>query len=85
MSTTCYLFKGFAFYSSSGYNEFMNTLRIGERISELRKALGLSGEELGKRAGLTQGFISAVERGAKSPSMTTLTALANALDRKSVV
>ena len=49
------------------------------RLAALRKELGLSGEALAKHANLTQGFISALERGEKSPSIETAGALANAL------
>ena len=50
-----------------------------DRLAKLRKQNGTSGEELGKRSGLTQGFISALERGAKTPSIETLAILARTL------
>jgi transcriptional regulator with XRE-family HTH domain len=51
-----------------------------ERLIELRKKNNYSGAELGKRTNLTQGFISALERGTKAPSLETLGILANALN-----
>jgi len=49
------------------------------RLAALRKKNGISGEALAKFVNLTQGFISALERGEKSPSIETVVALANAL------
>jgi transcriptional regulator with XRE-family HTH domain len=51
-----------------------------DRIAQLRKKLGYSGEKLGKLAGLTQGFISAIERGIKDPSVNTLAVIAETLN-----
>jgi transcriptional regulator with XRE-family HTH domain len=53
---------------------------FGNRIRELRKARGLSQEELSHRAGLDYRYIGGVERGERNPSLISITRLANALD-----
>ena len=53
---------------------------VGERARELRLALGLSLERLATEAGLSLGMVSKIENGQTSPSLSTLTALANAAD-----
>lgn len=47
-------------------------MEIGEKLRELRIQRGLTQEELGDRCELSKGFISQVERGQVSPSVTTL-------------
>jgi len=42
---------------------------IGDRIRELRTNLGLSGKNLGDMVGITQSYISALERGEREPSL----------------
>jgi SOS-response transcriptional repressor LexA len=58
--------------------------RVGEstggRIRRLRKQLGLTQEELAERAGINQGYLSAVERGKSLPHKRKIDALAIALD-----
>ncbi len=51
---------------------------IGERVRELRLGLGLTMERLANEAGLSLGMLSKIENGQTSPSLTSLTALANA-------
>lgn len=53
--------------------------RVGGTIRRLRKAAGLTMVELAERAGLSQPFLSQIERGAAAPSLTTLYALAEVL------
>jgi transcriptional regulator with XRE-family HTH domain len=53
---------------------------IGAELHRLRQSSGLSLRDLGKRAGLTPGFLSLVERGECSLSLTSLFALSRALD-----
>ena len=53
---------------------------IGSALRELRKGRELSLATVASRAGLTKGFLSQVERGAKDPSISTLVRLARALD-----
>jgi transcriptional regulator with XRE-family HTH domain len=55
---------------------------IGERLSMLRQAKGLTQEELASRADLTKGFISQVERNLTSLSVESLLAILDALDEK---
>lgn len=55
---------------------------IGQRIKELRSQGDLTLEEVAKRSGCTPGFLSQVERSKAVPSVTTLYAIAEALDVK---
>ena len=48
------------------------SMKIGDRIRDLRKRYGLTQEELADRAELTKGFISQLERDMTSPSIATL-------------
>lgn len=53
---------------------------LKDRIRELRKARGWTQEELAARAGMTQGVITNLERGARdNPTQETLDKLAGAL------
>lgn len=52
---------------------------LGARLRSRRKALGLTMQQLADEAGLTIGFISQVERGISSPSLSSLTSLARVL------
>ena len=49
------------------------------KIKSLRKAAGLTQDELGKKAGLPQSHICRLENGEHSPSFTTLEKIARAL------
>ena len=53
--------------------------RIGVTIRALREKSGLSMRELARRAGISQPFLSQIERGASAPSMVTTYRLAEAL------
>lgn len=53
---------------------------IGAKLRQRRKGLGLTLEAVAKAAGVTTGFVSQVERNITSPSLASLTALAEALD-----
>ncbi|MFZ5436934.1 MAG: cupin domain-containing protein [Bacillota bacterium] len=53
---------------------------IGQRIRKLRQEKRLALEELGSRAGLSKSFISEVERGIASLTITSLQKIAEALD-----
>jgi transcriptional regulator with XRE-family HTH domain len=53
---------------------------LGERIRIIRKANGLTQEELGEKAGLSYKFVGEIERGQVNPSLDTLVAIAKALD-----
>lgn len=54
---------------------------MGERIRELRHALGLSMQELADRSGIgSKGHVSNIERGLVRPNVQTLAQLAAGLD-----
>jgi transcriptional regulator with XRE-family HTH domain len=52
---------------------------LGERIRERRKALGISQEQLGERAGLHRTYVGQVERGDVNVTVRTLLAVADGL------
>lgn len=56
----------------------MADLNIGEKIKLLRHLKGFRQEDLAKKTGLTQSYISNIEKGAE-PSIKTLSKIANAL------
>ncbi len=53
---------------------------LGGKLRARRVALGLTLEAVAKKARVTTGFVSQVERNITSPSLLSLTALAEALD-----
>lgn len=55
---------------------------FGRRLRELRQKYGVTQEQLSVSTGLTEGYISNMERGLKVPSLTTVLRLAVALDCK---
>ena len=58
----------------------MNIEKIGEQISVLRKAKGLTQNELGERLGISFQAVSKWERGETLPDITILPDLANILE-----
>jgi transcriptional regulator with XRE-family HTH domain len=54
---------------------------LGQRIREARQAHGLSLKTVGEAAGVSQSFLSQVERGVASPSVSTLIRISNAVGR----
>ncbi|WP_040813014.1 helix-turn-helix domain-containing protein [Nocardia concava] len=52
---------------------------VGSMVRDLREKSGLSMRELAKRAGISQPFLSQIERGVSAPSMVTTYRLATAL------
>lgn len=54
---------------------------LGEALRRRRKELGLTMQAVADAAGLSVGFISQVERGLSAPSLASLAAIAEALDR----
>ena len=58
----------------------MNTKKISEQISVLRKAKGLTQNELGERLGVSFQAVSKWERGETLPDITILPDLANILE-----
>jgi transcriptional regulator with XRE-family HTH domain len=57
-----------------------NDFAIGERIRQIRKRRGLSMRALAEGAGLSANAISKIERGASSPTVSSLRGIANALN-----
>lgn len=55
-------------------------MTLGNRIRNRREELGLTQPELAQKSGLTQGYISSVERDMYVPRSTTLMMLAISLD-----
>ncbi|MFC3531936.1 helix-turn-helix domain-containing protein [Vogesella facilis] len=54
-------------------------VQIGFEIANRRRLLGMSQEQLAFTAGLHRTYISLVERGCKSPTITTLESIAASL------
>jgi transcriptional regulator with XRE-family HTH domain len=55
---------------------------FGRRLRELRQRYGVTQQQLSIATGLTEGYISNMERGLKVPSLTTILRLAVALGCK---
>jgi transcriptional regulator with XRE-family HTH domain len=53
--------------------------QFGERIRELRKAKGLSQEELAFRAKIHRTYLGSIERGERNPALKNIAAIAKAL------
>jgi transcriptional regulator with XRE-family HTH domain len=53
---------------------------VCEAVHQRRGQLGISQEELAQRAGLHRTYISDIERGARNPTLKTLSRLAVALE-----
>lgn len=52
---------------------------VGDNCARIRKERGLTQEELAERSGLTQQYLSDLERGKRNPTVVTLYELAQAL------
>jgi len=59
----------------------MKTLekQFGERIRELRHAIGLSQEELAFKSGMHRTYLGGIERGERNPSLKNIASIAKAL------
>ncbi|HEY0140219.1 MAG TPA: helix-turn-helix transcriptional regulator [Thermoanaerobaculia bacterium] len=55
---------------------------FGRRLRELRQKYGVTQEQLSIATGLTEGYISNMERGLKVPSLTTILRISVALNCK---
>ncbi|WP_448188073.1 helix-turn-helix domain-containing protein [Azospirillum sp. sgz301742] len=55
---------------------------VGQNLRRLRKAAGLSQEELAHRARLDRTYVSGVERGIRNPTVLVLQDLAGVLGAK---
>ena len=53
---------------------------VGDNCARIRKAHGLTQEELAVRSGLTQQYLSDLERGKRNPTVVTLYELSQALE-----
>ncbi|RFZ93002.1 XRE family transcriptional regulator [Mucilaginibacter conchicola] len=55
-------------------------LKVGQRIKELRKEIGLSQEALANKAEIDRTYVTDVENGRRNISIENLEKLVNALD-----
>lgn len=53
---------------------------VGDNCASLRKERGWTQEELAERSGLTQQYLSDLERGKRNPTIVTIYEIAQALD-----
>ncbi|MDE2391151.1 MAG: helix-turn-helix transcriptional regulator [Rhodospirillales bacterium] len=53
---------------------------VGRNFARLRKARGLTQEEVEARSGLSQQYLSSLERGRRNPTVITLYELAQVLE-----
>lgn len=53
---------------------------VGRNFARLRKARGLTQEEVEARSGVSQQYLSSLERGRRNPTVITLYELAQVLD-----
>lgn len=58
----------------------MNRKAVGKKIQAHRESAGLSQEQLAEKTGLSAIFMSAIERGARSPSLETFVKICDVLD-----
>ncbi len=60
--------------------EYHKMKEIGKRIAQYREAKGYTQEKFAEIVALTPNYLSAVERGVKTPSVKTLVAIINSLE-----
>ena len=53
---------------------------VGANVARLRRARGLTQEQLEARSGFSQQYLSGLEQGRRNPTVVTLHELAQALD-----
>lgn len=58
----------------------MITEKVGSRIKELRRALGLSQEKLALKAEVDRTYLAGVEQGKRNPSIKNLEKILKALE-----
>ncbi len=58
---------------------------VGRNVARLRRACGLTQEQLAERSGFSQQYISDLERGRRNPTIVSLYELAQALGTSHVV
>jgi transcriptional regulator with XRE-family HTH domain len=54
-------------------------VQFGERVRELRRARGMSQEELAFKAGVHRTYLGGIERGERNPALKNIAAIAKAL------
>lgn len=54
-------------------------MNIGNAIKSLRKEMGLNQIEFASASGLSQSYLSLIEKGKKEPTLSTLKAISNVL------
>lgn len=52
---------------------------VGRNLNRIRKERGLTQEQLAERSGLSQQYLSGLERGRRNPTVVTLFEIASAL------
>lgn len=57
---------------------------FGSRLRQLREEAGISCNELARRSGVSDGMISRLERGERTPTLDTARKLARALGQESL-
>lgn len=60
-------------------NYEINVKKIGDNITRLRKALGITSAELGLRCDMDRADLIHIEKGRGNPTIKTLTRIANEL------
>ena len=58
----------------------MEEINLGKKVQDFRNMRGMSLRELAKRAGMTASMLSQIERDLVNPSISTLKAIAQALE-----
>ena len=58
----------------------VHLIKLGEKIREIRKIIGLSQEELALKAGVDRSYIGGIERGERNVSLLTLIKIASCLN-----
>ncbi|MCG3206386.1 MAG: hypothetical protein KCHDKBKB_03122 [Elusimicrobia bacterium] len=53
--------------------------KLGERIKELRKKLGMTQEDLAFKVGVDRSYMGFVERGEKNPTVATISKISKSL------
>jgi transcriptional regulator with XRE-family HTH domain len=53
---------------------------VGRNVERLRRAKGMTQEQLAERSGFSQQYISGLENGRRNPTVVTLYEIATALD-----
>ena len=73
------------YYSRHNFNFVLlkkdkNLIELGNQIRDLRKAIGLSQEQLALQAEVDRSYVGGIERGERNVSFLTLVKIAECLD-----